>query len=81
MWRRIQPPPASLFIYWRRVSALISTSIAKALYLALHEDTGGFGHGNTTSRTHDIVSRLYEAEPALYTITQWLKYYRKYGWN
>jgi phosphoesterase RecJ-like protein len=58
-----------------RLGVAIDPSIAKALYLALYEDTGGFRHGNTTSRTHYIISRLYETEPELYTITQWLKYY------
>lgn len=55
----------------------IDTGIAKALYLALHEDTGGFCHSNTTARTHFIVSQLYKSEPALYEITQWLNYYPK----
>ncbi len=58
-----------------RLGVEIDSEIAKAIYLALHEDTGGFCHANTTPRTHHIVSKLYEAEPALYTITQWLKYY------
>ena len=55
----------------------VTCEIAKALYLALFEDTGGFTHSNTTACTHFIVSKLYEVEPSLYEITQWLNYYDK----
>lgn len=38
----------------------LTKDIASALFVAIADDTGGFMYSNTTSKTHNIVSKLYE---------------------
>ena len=55
----------------------LTKQMAHAVYLSIIEDTGNFTYSNTTGRTHQIVSHLYEVTDDFYTISEKLKMYPK----